>query len=160
MDGYPEAVSPASDVVTDPSSNPMLALGTGGTWVTAFTDVAGGDESDADIRADVEDATVELVKDGSVDQIGAGLARGQEGAYGLLYVHDVGSAQALDYRGLDSALSAYPNQSGRFTSVQGGEIRASRLIRAGSSFAAAWVESVPGPHDILNLAIFESCVSQ
>jgi hypothetical protein len=156
--GYPIAISTASDVATDPSTEPTVAADGTGNFAVAYTNVP-ATSATSDILGWTGLGEVALVVDDASTVLGPGLAfDGTD--YALTYIFDVGTAMALDFRLLDGALIAYPDQGGRLALAGAGEaVREADLIPAETSgYAAVWIAS-DGTTDEVVFAAFEGCTS-
>jgi hypothetical protein len=154
--GYPVLISTAAGAETDPSTYPSVAAAGIGEWSVSFTDVADGSSTENVLGWDGS-SLVNLATDDSAEMDNSSLSFDGTN-YGVAYVFDVGSAAALDFRLVDTALSVLGVQAGRLALAGAGEeIRDPQLIAAeGSGFAAVWVEN-DGTTDNVMFSAFEGC---
>ncbi|MDD5308170.1 MAG: putative metal-binding motif-containing protein [Deltaproteobacteria bacterium] len=153
--GWPKRVSLAGGSVGDPSRDPCVAADGTGAWVTAFSDKAGDGDDDFDIRASFGGTLYDLIESDGPDEVAPDLAFSGPGL-GLLFTREVSSAEALEFRLFDTSLAPVPDQSTRLVTLPNGEVRGSRLVSAGSGFAAVWVEKTSASATV-KLASFGSC---
>ncbi len=149
--GYPRIICPPSSYGC---SGPIIATTADLNWSTGFNSL-----SDASSASDIWQITDQaaqpsvIIENNAVDQTIAGFAFDGTGL-GLLYVHDVGSARALDFRALNSSLS---NQAARFELISEGSFQFGHLIYAADRLAAVWTINHGDTLDELYFVAFNSC---
>jgi len=155
--GYPALISTASSSETDPSAYPSAVAVGADDWSVSFTDVADLSSTENVLGWDGT-SLVDLAVDDSATMNESSLAHDGTN-YALVYIFDVGSAAALDFRLLDGSLGVLGTQAGRLALVDeaGEEIRDPQLLAAVTSgFAAVWIEG-DGTTDNVVFSTFEAC---